>query len=56
VEEIDKDPGAIAPRERDVLRAGLFDIVKKECGHAHASAGTMWRVSTRKGDIASRRL
>jgi hypothetical protein len=30
--------------------------VKKECGHAHAFAGTIWRVSTRKGDIASLHL
>ena len=26
-------PGANAPRERDVLRAGLFDIVRRECRH-----------------------
>jgi hypothetical protein len=39
-----------------MLRVGLFDIVKKECAHAHASAGTIWRVSTRKGDIASRHV
>jgi len=26
---------------------GLFDIVNKECGHAHASAGTIRRVLTR---------
>jgi hypothetical protein len=25
---------------------GLFDIVKKDCGHAHASAGATWRVLT----------
>ena len=28
-------PGANAPRERDVLRVGLFEIVKEEDGHAH---------------------
>jgi hypothetical protein len=43
-------PGAIASRERDVLRVGLFDIVKKECGQAQGtikvSAGTIRRVST----------
>src|ERR1700676_3004713 len=26
-------PGANAPREQDVLRAGLFDIVRRECRH-----------------------
>jgi hypothetical protein len=31
---------------------GLFDIVKKECGLAHASAGTIRRVSMRAlGDV-----
>jgi len=30
-------PGAIAPRERVVLRVGLFDIVKKDCGHAQGT-------------------
>src|ERR1700730_13010938 len=29
---------------------GLFDIVKRECGHAHASAGTISRASTPRGD------
>jgi hypothetical protein len=30
-------PGANAPRERVVLRVGLFDIVKKDCGHAQGT-------------------
>ena len=38
-----KNPGAIASRERVVLRAGLFDIVKEDCGRALASVGTIER-------------
>src|SRR5262249_46546946 len=39
-------PGANAPRERDVLRVGLFDIVNEDGGHALASAGTIGRALT----------
>ena len=49
------NPGAMR-RGNEMCCAGLFDIVKKECGHAHAFAGTIWRVATRKGDIASLHL
>jgi hypothetical protein len=40
-------PRANAPRARDVLRAGLFEIVKKDRGHAFAPAGTITRALTR---------
>ena len=30
-----------------IYHSGLFDIVRKDCGHALASAGTTWRVSRR---------
>jgi hypothetical protein len=34
---------------------GLFDIVKKDCGHALASAGTIWRVYTGEGAMGAAR-
>src|SRR5260370_1198624 len=48
-----KTPGRNAPREGGVPRVGLFDMVKKVCGHALASAGTIRRAHTRMGGAIS---
>jgi hypothetical protein len=56
-----QDPGAHAPREREVLRAGLFDIVSRGCVQPSGSAmrtcprGELARLGAGQWSLRSRR-